>query len=167
MGTLVSKKEHKMQRRLYLPLLVVAALAWTGCASAQGTNPNDAVESEIRRLERAEADGLLHKDIAVLETIWAEDFTVNNPRNSISRGRNEVVALIRNGTIDYSSFVRDIEAVFFHGDTVIVMGAETITPVGKAPLAGQTVRRRFTHFWMKRNAEWRLTARHANVICGN
>ena len=156
-----------MKRGLYFSLLVVAALAWTGCASPQRTNPNEAVESEIRRLERAEADGLLHKDIAVLEMIWAEDFTVNNPRNSISRSRNEVVALIRNGTIDYSSFVREIEAVLFHGDTVIVMGSETITPVGKAPFAGQTVRRRFTHFWMKRNAEWRLTARHANVIRGN
>ena len=154
-----------MQMKLHFPLLIVTALAWIGCASAQGTDQNDAVEREIRRLDSAEAAGLLHKDIAVLETIWAEDFTVNNPRNSISRGRDEVVALIRNGTIDYSSFVREIEAVLFHGEVVIVMGSETITPAGKAPLAGQTIRRRFTHFWMKRNGEWRLTARHANVIC--
>jgi len=76
-----------------------------------------------------------------------------------------VVALIRNGTIDYSSFVREIETILFHGDVVIVMGAETITPVHKAPFAGQTVRRRYTHFWMRRGGEWRLTARHANVIC--
>lgn len=147
------------------PLLIVTALAWSGGASAQNTDQNDAVEREIRRLDRAEADGLLHKDIAVLETIWAEDFTVNNPRNSISRGRDEVVALIRTGIIDYSSFAREIEAVLFRGEAVIVMGSETITPVGKAPFAGQTIRRRFTHFWMKRNGEWRLTARHANVIC--
>src|SRR5258705_9532823 len=133
-----------MQRRLNFPLLMIAALAWTGWASAQPANANDAVESEIRRLESAEADSLLHKDVAATETIWAEDFT-----------------------IDYSSFVRDIEAVLFRGDTVIVMGAETIKPVGKAPLAGQTVRRRFTHFWMKRNGEWRLAVRHANVICAN
>jgi hypothetical protein len=45
------------------------------------------------------------------------------------------------------------------------MGSETITPVGKAPFAGKTIKRRFTHFWMKRSGEWRLTARHANVIC--
>jgi len=154
-----------MQQRLRVQLLIVTALAWIGCASAQSTDQNDAVEREIRRLDGAEAGGLLHKDIALLEAIWAEDFTVNNPRNSISRGRDEVVALIRNGTIDYSSLVREIEAILFHGEAVIVMGSETITPIGKAPLAGQTIRRRFTHFWMKRNGEWRLTARHANVIC--
>ncbi len=156
-----------MRRRVYFPLLMVSALAWIGCATAQNAHANGALEKEIRRLDRAEADAILHRDIAALETIWAEDFTVNNPRNSISRGRSEVTALIRNGIIDYSSFVREIEEILFHGDTVIVMGSETITQAGKAPLAGQTIRRRFTNFWMKRNGEWRLTARHANVICPN
>jgi ketosteroid isomerase-like protein len=141
------------------------ALAWVAIASAQSTDSNAALEREIRLLDSAEADGLLRKDVALLETIWAEDFTVNNPRNSISRGRDEVVALIHNGTIDYSSFIREIEALLLHGETVIVMGSETITPVGKAPFAGKTIKRRFTHFWMKRSGEWRLTARHANVIC--
>jgi hypothetical protein len=154
-----------MQRRRHFTGLIVMALAWAGIASGQSTDSNAALEREIRSLDDAEADGLLHKDITLLETIWAEDFTVNNPRNSISRGREEVVGLIRNGTIDYSSFIREIEAVLFHGETVIVMGSETLTPVGKAPFAGKTIKRRFTHFWMKRSGEWRLTARHANLIC--
>jgi len=126
---------------------------------------HDSLEALIRRLDYDEAQGLLQRDSTALRRIWARDFTVNNPRNSITRGSEEVVALIRNGTIDYSSFVRDIETILFHGDVVIVMGAETITPVRKAPFAGQTVRRRFTHFWMRRDGEWRLTARHANVVC--
>jgi hypothetical protein len=154
-----------MQRTRSFPLVAVFALACVGPALAQSSGQNDAVESEIRRLERAEADGLLYKEVETLETIWAEDFTVNNPRNSITRGREAVVTLIRNGTIDYASFVREIEEILFHDDIVIVMGAETIAPVGKAPFAGQTVGRRFTHFWKKRGNEWRLVARHANVIC--
>jgi hypothetical protein len=122
------------------------------------------VEATIRRLDAAEAQGLLQRDSTSLRRIWAPDFTVNNPRNSITRGAEEVVALIRNGTIDYSSFRRDIEVIQLYGDAVIVMGAETITPINKAPFAGQTVRRRFTHFWMHRTGEWRLTARQANVV---
>jgi ketosteroid isomerase-like protein len=125
----------------------------------------DSLERVIRRLDEAEARGLLHRDSTALRRLWAPDFTVNNPRNSITRGSEEVVALIRNGTIDYSTFAREIESILFHGNTVIVMGSETITPVNRAPFAGQTVRRRFTHFWMRQNGEWRLTARHANVVC--
>jgi len=137
-----------------------------GLLSAQ-TPSLASLEAQIRRLDRAEAEGLLHRDSSALRKIWAPDFTVNNPRNSITRGSDEVVALIRNGTIDYSSFKREIESILFHDNAVIVMGSEIITPVNKAPFAGQTIRRRFTHFWMKRNGEWRLTARHANVMCPN
>lgn len=134
-------------------------------SSAAAQSPQDSIETLIRGLDRAEAEGLLNRDSTALRKIWADDFTVNNPRNSITRGSGEVVALIRNGTIDYSSFVREIETILFHENTVIVMGLETIKPVNKAPFAGQTIRRRFTHFWMLRNGQWRLTARHANVIC--
>jgi ketosteroid isomerase-like protein len=146
-------------------LAVIAALAVPGLVAGQ-TDKN-ALEAEIRKLDHAEAEGLLRKDVARLEQVWAEDFTVNNPRNSITKGRKEVLALIRNGTIDYASFIREIETILFHGDTVIVMGRETIQPGGKAPFAGQTVRRRYTHFWMKKQDRWLLTARHANVICPN
>jgi ketosteroid isomerase-like protein len=148
-----------------LLLAAVMTLAVPGLVFGQSAGKSDPLEQEIRRLDAAEAEGLLHKDVAALGKLWAEDFTVNNPRNSITHGRNEVLALISNGTIDYSSFVREVETMLLHGDTVISMGLETIKPVGKAPFAGQTVRRRFTHFWMKRDGKWLLTARHANVIC--
>ena len=157
-------KGEKMKLML---LAAVVTFAVPGLVLGQGAKQNGALEREIRRLDAAEAQGLLNKDVAALEKLWAEDFTVNNPRNGITHGRKEVVALIRNGVIDYSSFVREVETMLFHGDTVISMGLETIKPVGKAPFAGQTVRRRFTHFWMKRNGKWLLTARHANVICQN
>ncbi len=148
-------------------LAAIMTLAVPGLILGQSTAKNDSLEQEIKRLDAREAEALLHKDVATLEQLWADDFTVNNPRNTISNGRNQVVALIRNGSIDYSSFVRDVELVSFHGDTVISMGLETIKPAGKSPAAGQIVRRRFTHFWMKREGKWLLTARHANIICQN
>jgi hypothetical protein len=145
-------------------LAMVLALFHVSEAPAQ-SSAQDSLEALIRHLDHAEAQGLLRRDSTALRRIWARDFTVNNPRNSITRGSEEVVALIRNGIIDYSSFVRDIETILFHGNAVIVMGSETIMPVNQAPFAGRTVRRRFTHFWLLRNGEWRLTARHANAVC--
>jgi ketosteroid isomerase-like protein len=43
------------------------------------------------------------------------------------------------------------------------MGAETVRPIGEAPLAGQTVERRLTNIWKKEAGTWRMIARHANV----
>ena len=65
------------------------------------------------------------------------------------------MALIRNGSIDYSSFVREIEAVLFRGETVIVMGggrASLLAVMGSVALsvgavAAGVVLRRSGHSW--------------------
>ena len=150
--------------RLILLATAIAIFA-TGLVSGQSAKQNSALEQEIRKLDMAEADAVLRSDLPALEKLWAEDFTVNNPGNEISKGRKEVVRLVRAGIIKYSSFVREAESVLLQGNAVIVMGLETVKPIGNAPGAGQTLRRRYTNIWMKRNGRWLLTARHANVIC--
>jgi uncharacterized protein (TIGR02246 family) len=132
---------------------------------AQDAKKNDALEQTIRKLEQQLVDAVLKSDVAALEKLWAEDFTVNNPQNQISRGRKEVLDRVRAGLLKYSSFTQEIEEVKIFGDTVVVMGLEVVTPVGNHPKAGQTLRRRFTNIWMKRNGQWLLSVRHANVIC--
>ena len=146
-------------------LATAIAIFATGLVSGQSAKQNNALEQEIRKLDMAEADAVLRSDLPALEKLWAEDFTVNNPGNEISKGRKEVVRLVRAGIIKYSSFVREAESVLLQGNAVIVMGLETVKPIGNAPGAGQTLRRRYTNIWMKRNGRWLLTARHANVIC--
>lgn len=145
-------------KQILAVLLCTAAFAW-----AQG--PDTAtIEKEVRELDQKATNAVLHRDIPTLEKLWAEDFTVNSPQNRIAKDRNEVFGFIRNGIIDYSTFDRDVEVVRVHGDTVILMGAETIKPQGKAPNAGKTIHRRFTNVWMKRDGRWQMTARHANIV---
>jgi ketosteroid isomerase-like protein len=147
-----------------LLLVTIITFIVTGSVG-QSARQDDALAQTIRRLEREESEAVSRSDVAALEKLWAEDFTVNNPQNQISRGRKEVLDRVRSGLIKYSSFVREIESVGVYGDTVIVMGLEVVTPVGDTPRAGQNLRRRFTNIWMKRKGKWLLTARHANVIC--
>jgi hypothetical protein len=131
-------------------------------ASGQSTKQKDALEQEIRHREQAQVDALLKNDIAAMKQNWAADYVVNNPLNQVieaSRGR------IQSGTRTYSSFVRNIERVLVHENTVIVMGQETVVPSGAASDAGKTIVRRFTNIWMKREGKWLLTARQATVIC--
>lgn len=144
-------------------LAVMAVIIVTGLAFGQSVKKNDTLEQEIRKLDLAEADAIKRGDFAALNNLLAENFTVNNPRNEIAKGREAVFALIRNGTINYSSFVREPETFLFYKNTVVVMGLETIKPTGTE----QIVRRRYTNIWLKKKGKWLLTARHANVICPN
>lgn len=151
------------------PLLLATIVTCIVTSSVLGQNEKQKGELEqtIRRLELSESDAVRRSDVAALEKLWAEDFTVNNPQNQISRGRKEVLDRVRSGLLRYSSFVREIESVGFYGDTVIVMGLEIVTATGNHPTAGQTLRRRYTNVWMRRKGDWLLSARHANVICQN
>ena len=144
-------------------LAIIVVFVATGLVFGQSEKKNDTLEQEIRKLDLAEADAIMRGDFAALNKLLAEDFTVNNPRNEIVKGREAVFTLIRNGTINYSSFVREPETFLFYGNTVVVMGLETIKPTGTE----QTVRRRYTNIWMKKKGKWLLTARHANLICPN
>jgi ketosteroid isomerase-like protein len=144
--------------------LILLAVALTvlmpGLVSAQGAKQKAAIEQEVRRLDLAHADAILRGDAAALDKLWTEDFKVNNPFNEIDRADR-----IRTGAVTYSSFIREAESIQVHGDTVIVMGRETVVPKGSSPDAGNTINRRYTNIWMKRSGKWRLVARHASVIC--
>ena len=149
---------------LILPVVIgIAAVLALG----QSAKPNSDREGEIRQIDLAEADAILRNDAAAAEAFYADDIVVNNPRYTVTNGKRALMSLIKSGSIHYSSFVRDIETIAFQGDTAIVMGKETVKPDGKAPGAGQTILRRYTNVWMKRDGKWLLIARHANIICNS
>ena len=131
-------------------------------AYAQGSGSDE--EAAIRSLDERTRAGVLRRDTAALLDLWSEHFVVNAPANRVVPNRRAVFDLIRQGIIHYSSFDATIEHLRVDGDLAIVMGAETVRPIGKAPLSGQTVKRRFTHVWRKGDDGWRLIARHANIL---
>jgi ketosteroid isomerase-like protein len=126
---------------------------------------NATIESEIRKLEDTEHKAMLKKELFTLQKIWASDLIVNTPVNRITLSSNELIDLVKAGIFIFSSFTREVEQILIKDDVVITMGNETVVPAGKSPKAGQTIKRRYTHFWMKENGSWRLAARHANEIC--
>ncbi|MDH5833281.1 nuclear transport factor 2 family protein [Luteimonas kalidii] len=133
-------------------------------AIADDPGTGETVEGTVRRLDLAEAKAVLLADFDTVDKLWAQDMTVNNPFDQVVRSSGGGV---RTGAVTYSSFVRNIESIQVHGDTAIAMGNEVVMPSGKSVGAGTTIRRRYTNIWMKRDGQWLLTARHANVICPN
>lgn len=124
----------------------------------------EVLEAEIRSLELAEVSAILSMDKETLSEIWAEDFMVNNPANTVLKSRKEVFERMDQGIIHYSEYTREIEAILIMEQTVIVMGEETVKPAGNAPMSGKTVKRRYTNFWREIEGNWQVQARHANVI---
>jgi len=144
-------------------LLLTLAISG-GAAHAQSAGPGGEDEATIRSLEEQGRLGVLKRDTLALKSVWSENFMVNAPANRIAPNRGVVFGLIASGMIHYASFESTIERVRVDRDIAIVMGAETVRPTGRAPLAGETVKRRFTHVWQKDGERWRLIARHSNVI---
>ena len=130
----------------------------------QNDSQNVSVEQEIRKLEQGQVDALLRNDVDEMQTHWSKDYTVNNPRNTVGKASE---GPIRAGTRTYSSFLREIESIIIHGETVIVMGSETVVPNDNSPETGKTIHRSFTNIWMNENGNWLLVARQASVICEN
>ena len=149
---------------LIIPIVICIA---TALVMGQSAKQKDDREGEVRKIDQAEAGAILRNDAAAAEAFYADDIVVNNPRYTVTNGKQALMALIKTGNIHYSSFFREIETVAFQGETAIVMGKETVKPDGNAPGAGQTILRRYTNIWMKRDGKWLLIARHANIICAN
>lgn len=121
-------------------------------------------EEEIKKLEQMEVRAVLTKDTVMLKKLWDKDYVVNNPDNKVVLANanpldRPVLTKAR------TSFTREVEHITVRGDIVFSMGNETVVPAGDLPKLGQTVKRRYTNIWMKVNGDWKLVARHANVIC--
>lgn len=111
------------------------------------------------RFDRA----ILSKDERTFESMFADDAVVNNPFNRIVTKRDAVNNL-RTGLIDYTSLVRSVEYAALRGEhEVVLMGEETLTPVGNAKFAGKQVRRRTTEIWTDASGSWQLSLRQATI----
>jgi ketosteroid isomerase-like protein len=148
------------KRAFVLPIVLCGAFLATPLWGQE----QDARESSIRALEEQERQAVLRSDTDTLQRLWSPLMIVNNPQSTITPDREAILNLVRGGFIKYSSFERTIEAVRFHGDLAIVMGAEKVDAIGRNPKAGQQVKRRFTNVWARTGETWQVIARHANVI---
>ena len=144
------------------PLLILLILAaHISCAYAQSSQ----TEAAIRQLEEREHQAVLKKDTTTLKEIWSKDFIVNAPSNKIVLSGASPLDRPVVTQFTYSSFTREIEEIQMKDNIVISMGNETLVPAHDTPKKGQTVKRRYTHIWMKEDGTWKLVARHANEIC--
>jgi hypothetical protein len=134
-------------------------------ANGQINNKQDEekIISQIKLLEAAQVKAILESDTITLKKMWAEEFHVNSPSNFVA-DRNKVIQRIKSTIIEYSNYTQEPEYYGVFGDVVVVMGKETVVPIGDNPDKGKTVIRRYTDIYKNFNGEWKEIARHANII---
>jgi ketosteroid isomerase-like protein len=118
-------------------------------------------EATIRALDFESGRAVRARDYTTLERIWSERFVVNAPNGRIYPNRAAVLDGFRKSTADlYSSYQKNIECIAFDADLAIVMGVETVTPVG----TNKSAQRRYTNVWRFANDAWLLIARQATIV---
>ncbi len=137
------------------PWMLAAALAPAFAAPPAGMPPE--IGAAYGRLGKA----IGSHDIDGVKRVWAEDFVVNAPSNTVLR-RDEVIAAMANDLLDYKDFQKHITLVDQKPEAVVVMGYDTMVPM-KGPGAGKQVMRPFTDVWVKRQDGWWLVARQATI----
>lgn len=146
-----------------LSLALPARADWratTPAAQKAVTTPRIAAALEAtKRFDKA----ILSKDVRVFESMFADDAVVNNPYNKIAT-KQDAVNNLKTGKIDYTSLERSVEYAAVRGEhEVVLMGEESLTPVGKARFAGKHVRRRTTEIWSDASGAWQLCLRQATI----
>ena len=155
--------------RQYLLVALLSFLTFPAIAGWKATTPaaEKAVQTPMisQALEAASRfdKAILEKNETVFESMFADDAVVNNPFNRIA-SKKDAVNNLKTGLIDYTTLERSVEYAATRGEyEVVLMGEETLTPVGKAKFANKIVRRRTTEIWSNVTGTWQLSLRQATI----
>ena len=126
---------------------ILAVLSSPTAASWQAASPDVAAAAKTPQIAAALAAtermdrAIIARDSKEFAAVFADDAVVNNPFNRIAR-KADAIKNLETGLIDYTTLHRTIEYAAERGKhEVILMGEETLTPVGKAKFAGETIKR--------------------------
>ena len=153
-----------MKRMIVLAALILTSLPGLGPVNAARADTAKE-EAEIRKVNAQEVLALLASDRKTLKKLWHDDFHVTNPFNKFI-DKKQVLDMVEEGMLAFSSLDRNVEYVRFYGDVAVVAGSETAVWAGKMPMAGKATMIRFTSVWVDKGSTWEEVARHASIVLG-
>ena len=152
-------------------VVVVASVAAAVCpvarAQSAGTLTRDqeaAIEAGIKELSMQWSTAILKKDAAILERIWAPDFTYVEPSGARFTKADGIADLKASKEKPTLSEATSIDVRVYGGGTVAV-------DIGDYHEAGTDKdgkpydrRSRFTNVWVLEDGAWRCVSAHASVL---
>lgn len=152
-----------MKVSILLFVMLIAALPIaTVLASGGGANstPATAVD-EIKALEEARNEALLHSDVAVLDRMTSDDYTFITLRGEL-RTKSDILKGFASGSFKYQSRqIFDLN-VRVYGDTAVVTGRSI--QKGMENSKDYSGSYWFTRVYIKQNGHWISIALQATLI---
>lgn len=141
---------------------ILAGPVITAYTPAPATPETTTIHGQIEVNGRAVGRAIGIMDFAALEKLWSPALVVNSPGNNIL-SREQVFASMREGKLKYSSSKVFPDAFFVSGDVAVQMGHEDLV-MANGPMAGQSLKRRYTDVWQKSGDGWVMIARQATYV---
>lgn len=148
--------------RFVFAILFAVLLAGPVKAQSPAENASNAeIEKEILQVEHKRDQALQNRDMAVLDSIQADDLTFVNGRGTVFT-KAQYMDEIRSGRIKFLTFEQDDYRFHIFGDTVVLTARNT----GAVEVHGKVERtpRRFTMVYVKQQGQWKFVAFQATSI---
>lgn len=151
-------------KRLLTVAMLVAAFSFVFSQPTHGsTNPKGNDEQAVRQVFDKVAGAIERADVAALDSIYADDYTLVNESGVITTKAPRLAAL-KSGELKYESVKFDEVNVRMYGNTAVI----TYRVTSKGMLKGQAIGGQFraTSTYVKLNGRWQIAAAQVTAIAG-
>jgi ketosteroid isomerase-like protein len=126
---------------------------------AGGQNGASSVEREIHAMEHQWNDARAKADVATLERILVDDWTVTHGDGTTDT-KARYLADLKSGARKFSGAVTESDVTIrMYGDTAVAAGSSNSTVTLNGQAQGGALH--FTRVYIKRNGAWRMIVSHA------
>ena len=140
---------------LALMLLVLPMSTIFGQAESRVSKPTDKAEAAVRKQLENWLGALRRSDMTALNQIIADDFMIIGAEGAV-RSKEEDLAPIKSGDLQFRSLTTEGVKVFVYGDTAVVTGIGIYEVNFKGRQSN--IRERFFDVYQKRKGQWKVIA---------
>jgi ketosteroid isomerase-like protein len=150
-------------RSIILSIVVSVAIAASGQAQKSHSQNSTAskLEQALIQLKHAIGDAYVHRDIAALERLYADDYTVTDESGSTT-GKTQELDRLKSGKATYAATSYEDVKVRIYGKVAIVAGRGTVKGRGQN---GAFHKQYFsTNVFVEQNGVWRAVSAHISGV---
>ena len=141
----------------FSPMLAVVVLVVPALAQKAATS----VDHEIHGMETQWNDARAHADIAVLDRILVDDWTVTHA-NGTTDTKATYLADLKSGARKFAGGISESDVTIrVYGDTAVASGSSQSSVTLNGQRQGGALH--FTRVYIKRNGAWKMIVSHATT----